>query len=65
MPKNLRCLLLTGAAATALGGGIDCENSTLSLSNCVINANQVNGATALGGGIYALQSTVRNWSEIS
>jgi hypothetical protein len=43
---------------TALGGGIDCENSVLSLTNCTVNANQANGATARGGGIYALDSTV-------
>ena len=34
------------------------ENSTLTLNNDTINANQANGATALGGGIYALESTV-------
>jgi len=46
------------SASTALGGGIDCENSLLSLTGCVVFANQANGATALGGGIYALDSTV-------
>src|SRR5262249_4729966 len=45
-------------SGTALGGGIDCENSTLSLTNCTVNANQANGAIARGGGIYALHSTV-------
>jgi parallel beta-helix repeat protein len=43
---------------TALGGGIDCENSVLSLTNCSVSVNQTYGATALGGGIYALNSTV-------
>jgi hypothetical protein len=43
---------------TSLGGGIDCENSVLSLMDCVVNANWANGATALGGGIYARNSTV-------
>ena len=43
---------------TALGGGIYCENSLLSLTNCTVNANQANGANAYGGGIYALDSTV-------
>ena len=46
------------SSGTALGGGIFCENSTLSLTNCTLNANQANGAMALGGGIYALDSTV-------
>ena len=46
------------SVGTALGGGIDCENSAQSLTNCTVNANQANGATALGGGIYALDSTV-------
>ncbi len=41
-----------------LGGGIDCENSVLSLTGCTVNANQANGTTALGGGIYAVDSTV-------
>ena len=45
-------------SGTALGGGIDCENSTLSLNNCTVNANQANGATAEGGGIYVLNSAV-------
>jgi hypothetical protein len=45
-------------SGTALGGGIDCENSTLSLTDCVVIGNGVSGATALGGGIYALSSTV-------
>ncbi len=45
------------SAGTALGGGIDSENSTLSLSNDTINSNQANGATALGGGIYLLGGT--------
>ena len=40
-----------------MGGGIDCENSLLSLSDCTVNANQANGATAYGGGIYALDTT--------
>ena len=42
----------------ALGGGISCENSVLSLTNCTVNANRANGETALGGGIYASDSTV-------
>jgi CSLREA domain-containing protein len=46
------------SSGTALGGGIDCENSLLSLTNDTINTNQANGTTALGGGIYALDSTV-------
>ena len=46
------------SSGTALGGGIDCENSTLSLTNCTVNANQANGTNAYGGGIYALDSTV-------
>ena len=46
------------SSGTALGGGISCENSVLSLTDCTVNANQANGATALGGGIYALNSTV-------
>ena len=46
------------SSATALGGGIDCENSVLSLTDCVVNANRASGTTALGGGIYALDSTV-------
>jgi hypothetical protein len=46
------------SSATALGGGIACENSLLSLTGCTINGNQAAGATALGGGIYALDSTV-------
>jgi hypothetical protein len=43
---------------TALGGGIDCENSVLSLTNCSVSVNQAYAATVLGGGIYALNSTV-------
>jgi parallel beta-helix repeat protein len=46
------------SSATALGGGIYCENTLLSLTGCTVNANQASGATALGGGIYALDSTV-------
>jgi hypothetical protein len=41
-----------------VGGGIDCENSTLSLTNCTVNANQANGTNAYGGGIYARNSPV-------
>jgi hypothetical protein len=43
--------------STALGGGIDCENSLITLTNCSVSVNQAYGATALGGGIYALNST--------
>ena len=39
------------------GGGIDSENTTLSLSNDTINSNQANGATAFGGGIYLLDGS--------
>jgi Right handed beta helix region len=46
------------ASQTALGGGIDVEDGTLSLTNCTVKGNKANGATALGGGIYALNSTV-------
>ena len=46
------------SSGTALGGGIDCENSVLSLTGCTVNANQANGVDAKGGGIYALGSTV-------
>ena len=46
------------SSGTALGGGIDCENSTLSLTDCKVKDNEAEGATALGGGIYALNSTV-------
>jgi hypothetical protein len=43
---------------TALGGGIDYEYSGLSLTNCRVNANRVNGANAYGGGIFALDSSM-------
>jgi hypothetical protein len=46
------------SSGTALGGGIDCENSTLALMGCTVNANQANGTNAFGGGVYALSSTV-------
>ncbi len=46
------------SSATALGGGIACENTLLSLTGCTVNGNQAAGATALGGGIYAFDSTV-------
>ena len=46
------------SSGTALGGGIDCEKSVLSLINCTISSNQVNGVNAYGGGIYAYKSTV-------
>jgi fibronectin-binding autotransporter adhesin len=49
---------LVTASTTAQGGAIDCENSTLSLTGCIVDGNQANGATALGGGIYALDSTL-------
>ena len=39
------------SAEGALGGGIDCENSELSLSICTVGANQANGTNAYGGGI--------------
>jgi hypothetical protein len=42
----------------ALGGGIDCECSVLSLANCTVNTNQASSANAYGGGIDALDSTV-------
>ena len=37
---------------------IDRENSSLSLNNDTVNANQANGTNAYGGGIYALDGTV-------
>ena len=46
------------SSGTALGGGIACENSSLSLTNRTVNANQANGTNAYGGGIYALDSPV-------
>jgi hypothetical protein len=46
------------SSGTALGGGIDCEHSNLSLTDCTVSANQANGTNAYGGGIYALSSTV-------
>jgi hypothetical protein len=45
-------------SGTALGGGIDCENSVLSMTNCRVYFNQADGTDAYGGGIYALDSTV-------
>jgi hypothetical protein len=46
------------SSGTALGGGIDCEHSILSLTGCTVSANQANGTNAYGGGVYALYSTV-------
>ena len=46
------------SSGTALGGGIDCENSVLSLTGCTVNTNQANDTNAYGGGISALDSTV-------
>jgi hypothetical protein len=56
--STLSSNLVVNPSGTALGGGISCENSVLSLTNCTVKDNQANGATALGGGIYALNSTV-------
>jgi hypothetical protein len=39
------------SSGTALGGGIDCANGILSLTDCTVNANQANGATAVGAGL--------------
>ena len=46
------------SSGTALCGGIDCENSVLSLTGCTVNTNQANDTNAYGGGISALDSTV-------
>jgi fibronectin-binding autotransporter adhesin len=55
---NNNSVTSTGAA---LGGGINCENSVLSVTGCAVNFNQAkagNGAAATGGGIdVALGST--------
>ena len=46
------------SSGTALGGGIACENSSLSLTNRTVNANQANGTNAYGGGIYAFHTAL-------
>jgi hypothetical protein len=52
------CVQVNNPSGTAPGGGIDCEKSTLSMTNDTVNANQANGQNAYGVGIYALGSTV-------
>jgi hypothetical protein len=39
------------SSRTALGGGIDCANSPLSLTGSTVNANRANGATAEVAGL--------------
>jgi type II secretory pathway pseudopilin PulG len=60
--NNLKQLALASlnyeSANGCLQAFVDCENSTLSLNNCNVNANQANGTNAYGGGIYALGGTV-------
>jgi hypothetical protein len=46
------------STGTAVGGGIESENTTLSLTNSTVSANRVDGTTADGGGIFTLNSTV-------
>jgi hypothetical protein len=47
------------SSGTALGGGIDCENSILSLTDRTVNANQANGTVlGRGGGIYSSNSVL-------
>ena len=39
------------SSGTALGGGIDCANSPLSLTGSTVNANRANRATAEVAGL--------------
>ena len=38
------------------GGGINCENSSPMIANCIILANEVTGYSSCGGGIYCYYS---------